>query len=198
METRYSSGFTLIEVLLALALFALLALAVALMIDQSTRQNQLQRERSQNRQDISLFWQLLEKDIDETLWRVRKEKFGSGLNSYYETDQGRSLSWVSAGQSRWVNGQLQRQAQRVVWRLNQGVIERLSTAIIDPAVTEEAQFEPLLEGVKSWRWRFWMNGAWRSELPTLKQQPEAVELEVHFTREDHVLTGRFSLVEQVF
>lgn len=190
-------GFTLIEVLIALSLFSLLAFAAALMIDQSTRQSQLQHERSLGEKDFGLFWHLLEKDIAETVWRERKEKYGSKLESFYSTERVGALSWVTAGSAIWRKDRLQRQLQRVDWRLENGVIERLSSTVIDPAIDEPARYHPMLSGVKSWQWKFWYKEQWRTQIPNKSDHLKGLELVVEF-HNGGKLTGRFSMVGQAF
>lgn len=188
-------GFTLIEVLLALTLFALLAVTAALMLDQTTRQAQLQRERAGEEQNLHLFWQLLQRDLSQTVWRARKESFGSALQSDFLNGAEHTLSWFSAGQLEWSGEHLRPRLQRVVWRLHDGAIERASSSVLDPAVEDALEFGALLQGVQSWRWQFWYRGQWRSELPSREDNPRAAALELVFADSERRVSARFTLPE---
>jgi len=143
-------GFTLIEVLLALAIMATLAItgyrALSGMLEGEQRVAQ-ERERWR---ELDLFFGRLEHDLGHALpraWRVGN----TGMPAIYLRDGAMAFVRGSPGES----------PQRIGYRWSEGRIELLYWPQLDaPAVSEPVAY-PVAEGVDSWQISFAnLSGQW--------------------------------------
>ena len=149
LRTR-TPGFTLIEVLLALAIMATLAItgyrALSGMLEGEQRVAQ-ERERWR---ELDLFFGRLEHDLGHALpraWRVGN----TGMPAIYLRDGAMAFVRGSPGES----------PQRIGYRWSEGRIELLYWPQLDAPAASEPVAYPVAEGVDSWQISFAnLSGQW--------------------------------------
>ncbi len=156
---RSQTGFTLVEILVAMAIFALIAVGSVTMLSAVTTQNELSDERMRALQDMQRAMLIIERDflqmvprktrvdgeVSDTL--VFAEKFA------FESDSG-SIGFVRSG---WHNPQLtlrRSTMQSVAYRTQDKKLERLYSTYVDNAIGFEPKVRTLLEGIDSISFEF--------------------------------------------
>lgn len=176
-------GFTLVELLVALAIFAIMTgfayrgLTVLL-----ESREQLAKE-SRKWRDISLFVGRVERDFAAVLPRVATGSSGTALaalSSAVDSSGGPGLALSRSGSMLSVGPSAG--PQRVAYRLREGRIERLLWESVDAAPRDEPPATPLLADVSTLGFRFldsrtseWQ-GAWNLPGQANESFPAAVEM----------------------
>lgn len=176
-------GFTLVELLVALAIFALMSgfayRGLTAMLDS---REALQKE-SRKWRDVALFVGRLERDLNAALPRRALGASGTPLaplSSALDASSGpQGLALTRSGNALLEN--TLSAPQRVAWRLREGRIERLAWAGVDAAPRDEPAATAILEAVAALAFRFLdpRNDEWRPTwgLPgTDEKLPAAVEM----------------------
>lgn len=177
-------AFTLVELLVALAIFALLAAfayrGLAVMMDS---RESLDRD-SRKWRDLALFVGRFERDVQAALDRpavgpsgTAQAPISSNLDLGGATATG--LAVTRAGASLYAN--VLAAPQRVGYRLAEGRVERLAWPAVDAAPRAQVESIPVLEDVRSLAFRFLdRNLDWRRDwaLPATQGTPLAVEMTV--------------------
>ncbi len=177
-------GFTLVELLVSLAIFALMSafayrgLAVLLESRES-----LERD-AQKWRELSLFVGRFERDVQAVLRRDATGPSGTSqaaLSSLIDLggNTARGLALTRSGASLQANALAA--PQRVGYRFLEGRIERLSWPALDAGPRAEALATPVLARVRSLEFRFLAGGEWRTDwgLPgTGGALPRAIEMAV--------------------
>lgn len=189
MLGKKHSGFTLIEVLVAIAIFATLSVAAYQVVNQVQRSNELSQIRSQRLQEIQRAFVYMDSDFRQIAWRPFRhdgDEPSSRLITWQpnllESDT-RGLLFTRLG---WLNPQNQfprGDVAKVGYRLVEGRLERLWWRYPDTVVSEPAIELPILTGVEGWNVRFYNGDSWLDEWESDGVLPKAVEITL--TLEDY-------------
>jgi len=158
-------GFTLVELLVALAIFAILAGFAYRSLAAMLEAREALRDNARKWRDVAVFVSRLERDLASILPRTGHAPSGATLSpvsSVLSTEpEGEGLALTRSG-SPLQEGPLAA-PQRVGYRLREGRVERLSWAALDAAPREEAVAVPLLSSVQALSFRFldMKSGDWR-------------------------------------
>lgn len=166
---RAGAGFTLLELLIAIALFALLGLATYRMLEAVLRSDEVVRAQEvQLRQLARALWSL-ERDLIQAVPRPIRDGYGDEQNAFVgqlaSIDQGVSFELTRSG---WRNPTDLRRAnlQRVRWRLAGDGLERLYWVVLDRDVDSQPRVQRVLEDVSALRLRYLdSESAWHEEWP---------------------------------
>lgn len=172
-------GFTLLEVLVAIAIFALIsAMAYGSLNQVLHTRDRLEEERA--------FWQALtlaflriEEDVSQARTRpVRDVDGGQRAPFIGQPTDTRRLGAASLelthGGVLVVGEAVRSDLQRVAYRLHEGVLQRLVWPQLDRAPQAKPIEIPLLSGVEDFRLRFYHpQGAWTDSWPPLAPVPGA-------------------------
>ncbi|MEP3226429.1 MAG: type II secretion system minor pseudopilin GspJ [Parasphingorhabdus sp.] len=173
------SGFTLVEMMVALFLFSLLSVAGVVLLRSAVDSNEATDARLGEMAQMQRLISLMEADLSQALQRPYRDEDGDRVAAFIsqrETGGRGFLSFTRGGQSN-INNAPRSNMQRVSYRLNNGRLERSQHESTDGG----AQSEPaiLLEGISALELRFrtkrgqWVN-RWQTE--RLNDLPRAVEL----------------------
>ena len=157
-------GFTLLELLVALAIFALIAimaysgLGVVLTTHQQTNQHASQLAHLQK----TLLW--LERDIEQHVARPIRNQYGDRQVALQGTVA--SLELTRAG---WRNPTQQKRSslQRVAYQLEDETLQRLYWSVLDRAQDTQIKKMDLLNGIKEIQLRYLDGGLhWHQQWPS--------------------------------
>ena len=188
---RRSAGFTLLEVLIAIAIFALISAMAYGALNQSLRTRDRVEEERLYWHALSLVFLRMEDDIGQARARGVRDNGGAMLPSFVgqPTDSravGASNLELTRGGVPVFGESLRSDLQRVAYRLAEGELIRLAWAELDRAPQSEPQQAPLLSGVEELRIRYFSAaGRWEERWPpaAVNELPRGVEVTL-------LLTGR--------
>ncbi len=167
-------GFTLLEVLIAVAIFAVLSALAYGGLSSVLNASMKTRLANEQLQSLQLAMSLIQQDMIQIANRPVTDEFGQpapALKSGSEFE--RIIEFTRRG---WRNpaGARRSTLQRVAYQLNENTLERLYWRQLDRAPNPEMVRLPLLEKVKSLSFRYLgQAGAWREEWPPLTAAPGA-------------------------
>ena len=154
-------GFTLLEILIAMAIFTLIGLASTGLLTTVIDSNDLSSERFQKLQQLQRAMVIIERDIQQAVPRAARIE-GEQQNVVMaggESDMGAgdTLGFVRSG---WHNPQymLPRSTlQSVVYRLQDGKLERQYSNYVDNVIGHEPKIRVLLENIERFDVEFLSN-----------------------------------------
>lgn len=169
---RHARGFTLLEMLVAIGIFALVSAIAYGALNQVLRvRAHIEAEREHWRQ-LALTFLRLEEDLGQFRERGVRSVSGTTLPAFVlQPTDTRALGEPSLEFTR--GGRLlvaddpRSDLQRVAWRLSDGKLWRLSWAALDRAPGSLPDESPLLEGVESFSVRAWLASGWGNIYPPL-------------------------------
>lgn len=191
--TRRARAFTLVELLIALAIFALLSAfayrGLAVLMDS---REALDRD-SRKWRDVALFVGRFERDVQAALDRPATGPSGtpqSPISSLLDLGGTATtgLAITRAGATLYANELAA--PQRVGYRLAEGRVDRLAWPGLDSGPRAEAMATPVLENVRSLAFRFLdRNLEWRRDwaLPATQGMPLAVEMTLELAGGEKIL-----------
>jgi general secretion pathway protein J len=201
---RRVAGFTLLEVLVAIAIFAIFsAMAYGGLLRILDNRDRIELERETWR-ELALGFQRMKDDFAQTIDRPVRDNAGAVLPAFagQPTDSRElgepSVEFTRAGTSLVETGSSG--LQRVGYRLTEKQLVRLHWPVLDRAPVTKPVAVPLLDRVEEFEVRFFYNGAWLDRWPPQSQPgsapsasaaslPRAVEIRlVHAERGEFVRT----------
>jgi general secretion pathway protein J len=191
LSQRHSRGFTLIEVLVALAIFGMLAAIAYGTLGQTLSNAEVLTERMQRLQSLQRTMRYLSEDFMQLSPRPVREDLGENLRPALHTDVESDFA-VELTHGGWSNpAALPRGTlQRVAYRLEENELVRYHWTVLDRTLSNEPAGRALLDEVDSIVFRFMQeNGDWTEEWPPenrpgilgLRQRPRAVEIVLTLT-----------------
>jgi general secretion pathway protein J len=196
MSRNRQAAFTLVELLVALAIFAILAGFAYRGLNAMLESREALAQESRKWRDISVFVGRMERDLSAVLDRTALGASGTQLapvSSSLETSGGREgLALTRSGAPLHENALAA--PQRIAYRLNGSRVERLAWNSVDAAPRAEPAAVPVLSGVQDLAFRFLdPRGEWRTTWG-LPGSPERVPAAVEVTLQ---LAGGEKLVRLV-
>ena len=189
-----NKGFTLVELLVALAIFAILSgFAYRGLTAMLESREALQKE-SRKWRDVAVFIGRVERDLDAVLIRLAKAPSGLALaavsSSLGDPSLGDGLALTRSGSPLQPNALAA--PQRVAYRLRDGRVERLSWAGVDAAPRDEPAPVAVLGPVRALTFRYLdaRNGEWRASwgLPgSIEAPPAAVEMTLELASGERIV-----------
>jgi general secretion pathway protein J len=183
---RVQSAFTLIEVLVALAIFGILSALAYGALSQTLLSAEMLNERMDRLQAIQRTMRHLSQDFIQLAPRPVRLELGDSIGPALQTDL-RSQFAVELTHGGWSNpvalprGTL----QRVAYRLEDGELVRYYWTVLDRTLNNEPIAVTILDGVDSLLFRYLLDdGDWIEQWPPpsapgplgLRQRPRAVEI----------------------
>jgi general secretion pathway protein J len=171
-------GFTLVEMMVALLIFGMLAAAGVSLLTFSVRAQSAATERLDRVGDDQRFSSLLAADLAQAVPRVTRDGVGANQRAFVGTNGVGAAPVLRYVRTGWTNPNAAPRAsiQRVEIALDNGRLERRTYAMVDGAAAGPAIV--LADNVESLRLRYREKGEWKVawDLPTSIAMPRAVEM----------------------
>lgn len=190
MSQSRQQGFTLLEMMLALALFSILSMAGYQLLQAVLRNSELTRQHATRLADIQRAFTLLERDISQARIRPMAASSLSVPNDFHLSHVGKNHS-LTLVHDNWRNPAafLPRSSlEKVTWRVQQGKLERLSHHQPD-SHQAQAKLSVTLNNIHAFRLRFWSQGRWQDSWNSGRILPEGIEVTLE--------TGDFGSLQRV-
>ncbi|HLS06133.1 MAG TPA: type II secretion system minor pseudopilin GspJ [Wenzhouxiangella sp.] len=175
-NSQKSGGFTLVEVLIAVTVFSILAASAYVALDTLSRAADRHRQRSESFAALQLAVARLDSDLRQLVTRAVATPGGRAEPALLgQSDQ---LAGTRAG---WVNMASSRRStlQRFGWQQGGSGLERLVWPVTDRTTASLAHAETVLPDVESLRFSYRDHaGRWRDEWPVGEEAaslPAAIE-----------------------
>lgn len=186
MNRRRSKGFTLIEVLVAVAIFGVLTTLSVMTISQTLSSVEFLSDRMDRLQSIQRTMRYLGGDLMQAAPRPVRDELGEGFLPAVWTDLG-SIFALELTHGGWSNpaGLPRGTLQRSAYRLQDGELIRYHWTVLDRTYANKAIETVLLDDVESLLFRYLQdNGEWITQWPPVTVQgpasyrlrPRAVEI----------------------
>jgi general secretion pathway protein J len=188
---RASRGFTLLELLIAIAIFALLGLGTYRMLDSVLKTDKVTRTHEMQLRELVRAMAAFERDVLQVQARPVRDPFGDTRAALLGEDlDSPALELTRNG---WRNplGQPRSSLQRVRWQLSGEQWQRQYWTVLDQAQDSQPQVQQALDGVTRLQLRYMdQKGNWQASWPplgnnpddALKLLPQAVELVIEHRR----------------
>ena len=147
-HSKRASGFTLVEVLIALAITAFVATIAYTSLSTAITGMEVTRENSQRAYAVNRAWMIISRDLRQFVNRPVRDEFGEPEPALQGGPAARfALSLTRSG---WhnPNAHLRSNLQRVNYRVEDEALWRDSYAVLDRAADTEPASVKLLEGVE--------------------------------------------------
>ncbi|CED58304.1 general secretion pathway protein J [Moritella viscosa] len=180
-HTMKKSGFTLIEMMIAIAIFALLSLGAYQVLQGVLRSDEISKNHGNALKQLQRAMVIVERDFQQMNARNNRSDdeltampLQAGKFMFDSDDDG--IAFVRSG---WRNplSQLPRSSlQRVMYRVKDAHLERLSYVYLDPTIGEEPKRQLILENVESLTFEFYHENKWSETWTNKTALPEGVKM----------------------
>ena len=190
-------GFTLLEVLVALVIFALLTLTAQAVFQGVLRNNAVTQAKISRLTELSFAMQQLENDFIQSFPRTVRETGAPGNTVFSAADgllqsKGDGVMFTRSG---WFNpdARLRRsELQKLGWRLQDSQLERVTWRYPDNLPGTEPNQTVVLKSVRQFRLRYYRDGRWLTQWTAVRELPQAVEVTLDLP-DYGLITRRFLL-----
>lgn len=190
-------GFTLLEVLIAIAIFSVVSLASFTIFDTVLRGDESSKLRSDRQNELQRAFFLIERDVMQIAKRSLRINGEAPTNVFIQTADdsfladNQAMAFVRNG---WTNPGLllpRSDMQSVAYRLEENTLERLHYNFVDAVVGQEPKIRPLISNVSELSFQFYDGQKWQEKWSG-NTLPLAIAIEIE--TEDFGLLRRQFLV----
>ncbi|MCJ8297195.1 MAG: type II secretion system minor pseudopilin GspJ [Colwellia sp.] len=190
-------GFTLLEVLIAIAIFSVVSLASFTIFDTVLRGDENSKIRSDRQNELQRAFLLMERDFTQIAKRSMRVNGEAPSNSFLQTSDDsfladeQAIAFVRNG---WTNPGLllpRSDMQRVAYRVVDETLQRLHYNFVDAVVGQEPKVRPLISQVTNLTFEFYDGSKWQDKWSG-STLPQAIAIEIE--TEDYGLIRRQFLV----
>tara|TARA_R110000824_G_scaffold43662_18_gene127424 strand:- start:68 stop:682 length:615 start_codon:yes stop_codon:yes gene_type:complete len=174
------NGFTLVEMMVALFIFAMLSVAGVVMLRSAVDSDEVTAEKLGQMAEMQRFVSLMEADLSQALARTYRDDRGDRMPAFASETGGPEaafLKFTRGGQSN-INGEARSNLERVEYRLKDGNLERWRYRMTDGGAIDQSAI--LISKIESLKLRFRdKRGQWsnRWETERLVDLPRAIEMQ---------------------
>ena len=202
MNRRYKSGFTLLELLVAISIFSILSVMAYGGLKTVLDARDASKKVAERIAVSQIAMLRLANDLRQTVNRTVRDGFGTSVPEMLTSQSGdNALEWTRAGYSN--PEKLQRSnLHRIAYKLEDNKLVRVAWSVLDRAQDTEPSESVLLSDIESLEWRFNVAaGNWSSSWPATPAPVEPISLpravEVTITFSDLGKVRRLILLPQV-
>ncbi|MGG5219034.1 MULTISPECIES: type II secretion system minor pseudopilin GspJ [Rahnella] len=172
-RTTKQQGFTLIEVMIAMAIFAMLSLLAYQILSASVKNSEIAQEHTARLNEIQTAFSLLERDLIQIL--PRQSNTEEAFLSTTET----SLRFTTIGSYGAAEPLSASDLAQVEWSITDHALTRSVSPQPSPSLSDASTLSALtmLTGVRTLHWRFYSTG-WTDRWSEASTFPAAIELVV--------------------
>ncbi|WP_114766059.1 type II secretion system minor pseudopilin GspJ [Vibrio rhodolitus] len=199
-------GFTLIEVLIAMAIFAFMAIGAQQVLSQIYRSNDISQQRSERLKTLQRALVFLDNDFRQMALRQMRtngEEASDNLLEWRDYLLDSDLKGVMFTRSGWHNPAQQfprGEVTKVGYRVKEGVLERIWWHYPDTPAGQQGAEMPLIDQVEEFDLRFFDGKQWSNSWDKALSLPTAVEVMLRFKDYGEIkrvyLTGGGSLAAE--
>jgi len=167
MSSYNNEGFTLLEVLIAIAIFSLISLSSFTIFDTVLSADETAKQHSERHNELQRAFIILERDITQIARRSVRLNGEAPLDKLLQTSgnafdsEEQALAFVRHG---WTNPGLllpRSDMQAVAYRLVDETLERLHFNFVDAVVGEEPKIRPLITDISALTFEFYDGKKWQ-------------------------------------
>jgi len=162
-----NKGFTLLEVLIAIAIFSIISLSSFTIFDTVLKGDETAKERSERHNELQRAFLIIERDITQIARRSIRlngeaplaRLIQSSSDSFASEEQ--AIAFVRNG---WTNPGLllpRSDMQAVAYRLTEETLQRLHFNFVDSVVGEEPKIRPLISDVTTLAFEYYDGKKWQ-------------------------------------
>lgn len=200
MNRSRARGFTLLEILVAMAILATIAVAASMIFGQALDNRERVGERASELADLQRAWLFIQRDVEQIVARAARDELGDAQPFVQLTREG-ALEFTRIG---WINPLQTRQRsslQRVRYRLEDGRLlreywdhpdrqvgsEPMSSVLVGEVLSFRVEFltRELKDGLEAGEYRWldtWPLDAELDRAPVFQRAPLAVSVEIESKR----------------
>jgi general secretion pathway protein J len=169
---KTEAGFTLLEVLIAIGITAMIGLGSWQILNSAIRTNELTQTKLEELKALQKTMLIISRDLQQVVARSIRDEYGD----YQPALQTKgSLYKLELSRSGWRNplGDPRSSVQRVAYELNQEEFVRHYWNVLDRSQDSESVYRTLLKGVEEFSIRFMKDDlSWTSEWPIAEASSE--------------------------
>jgi len=191
------TGFTLLEVIIAIALFSMISLSSFTIFNTVIKSDESSKTRTARINELQRGFLLIERDLLQIAKRSVRLNGEAPTNDFLHTDSNsfsnseNTLAFVRHG---WTNPGLmlpRSSIQSVAYQLNEETFERLHFNFVDAVQGQEPKVRKLISNVEALSFEFFYDDEWQSKIKD-KVLPQAIAVEL--TTKDYGLLRKVFLV----
>jgi general secretion pathway protein J len=197
---RNTQGFTLLEVLIAISIFALMSMASYQILQGVIRSGEISKRHSNELLKIQRAMLIIEQDFTQIIARTSRNESGDndtlsvlsvGKSLFESEDEG--IEFTRLGWANPLDLLPRSNLLRVRYRLFNGQLQRLYFLYPDIVAGQEPEIQTLLDDVQKLSFRFWSNG-WKKTWTEANKLPRGIE--ISFTSKQFSKINRQFLVPE--
>lgn len=159
-QKRLVRGFTFIEVIVAVAILAVIALSAGLLLSQTLAQQERIDDREQRFNRLRQSFTLIQEDLQQASSRYYRNNQGLRQQPFKANQDDYLLDFIRLGKPRYPGLNASVTLERVRYQLVGGDLIRLSASVPDGAEPEQWQKAVLLNKVSDVRLAFYSSDRW--------------------------------------
>jgi len=169
---RRQQGFTLLELLVSLAIFALIGAMAYGGLQQVLEQRQATEAQSQQLADLQKSYRIMQRDLEQVINRGIRNQFGDPIDALVGGSGYDGIEFSRAGHANPA-GFLRSDLQRVAYVPDQDTLLRRTWRVLDRAQDSLPDEEVLVEGLQQFTIRFLDDAdEWRDNWPPQQTQTQ--------------------------
>lgn len=190
-------GFTLVEVLVTMAIFALIGIASFTVLDQMSKTKTQSEAAREQLQAMQFSWLMLEQDLRQAVGKPTRPNGTDVVRRYVSNDERLTesesgvLALVKSGYDNPGLLLPRAELQPVIYRVREGTLERVSFPYVNDR-SDEPAVQPLMTDVEEFSVRFFraqqagsaslqnqgINSGWQASWDTEGDMPQAIEVTI--------------------